>query len=319
MRDIQETGLGIIAGAAVGDALGAPLEFLPPRGPDDFVTEMVGGGLLRWKPGDITDDTIMALGIMEMYLEHGCYNQNSIITKWLEWKASSPKDIGNWTHKALSAWEHPSVDRSITLSGVDNPALILWQANKDSAGNGAVMRCMPTAVARYQDEDLLFKESVWLAFDTHPDPRCTLSCVIINKLLKWGFDGLSKPEAFVKLLWELKSLPISNPKLRDAFEQFRDIPDYPWDEWENTGYTFDTIRCAMAAWMQYDSFEEGLIRVVNRGNDADTVGAVAGALLGAYHGFKDIPKRWWEALGPEMNTRLVNNTKGLLEIGTINT
>ena len=47
MNDEQNVALGIIGGAAVGDALGAPLEFMPPRTPGNFVTEMIGGGTRR--------------------------------------------------------------------------------------------------------------------------------------------------------------------------------------------------------------------------------------------------------------------------------
>jgi ADP-ribosyl-[dinitrogen reductase] hydrolase len=68
------------------------------------------------------------------------------------------------------------------------------------------------------------------------------------------------------------------------------------DELTNGGYTVDTVKCAFAAFLQADDFENGLLAVVNRGNDADTVGAVAGALLGAYYGIEDIPDRWTSKL-----------------------
>jgi ADP-ribosyl-[dinitrogen reductase] hydrolase len=310
MKNVNDVGLGIIAGAAVGDALGAPLEFLPPRSPENFVIDMVGGGVLKWKPGDITDDTTMALAIMEMYLEKHGYDQETIIRKWGEWKSTNPKDIGNWTYKALGKWGLYR-DRFHVLRGDNNPAVMLWkQTGSSTAGNGAVMRCMPTAVARYRNEPLLVKETVWLAEDTHPDPRCVISCLIINKLLKWAFDGCTKEEALQRISAEVKE--IGNLEMLDAVES---APSHPWDRWENQGYTVDTVKCALAAWYQSDDFEWGLIRAVNRGNDADTVGAVAGSLLGAYHGFNNIPQRWWDGLGQSTKQRLLSNTNGLLEIG----
>lgn len=309
MRDARDVGLGIIAGAAVGDALGAPLEFLPPRNPEEFTTEMTGGGLLKWKPGEITDDTTMALAIMEMYLEKKGYDQSTVIEKWGAWRRTNPKDIGNWTYKSLGKWNLYR-DRSRVLRGDDNPAVMLWkQSGQNNAGNGAVMRCMPTAVARRNDEKIMVAETVWLAEDTHPDPRCVVSCIIVNKLLKWAFDGMSKKDAYERILSELRELGEVG-----IWEAMESAQYHPWENWENKGYTVDTVKCAVAAWLQNDDFEEGLIKVVNRGNDADTVGAVAGALLGAYHGFKNIPQRWWDALGPEMTARLWTNTKGLLEL-----
>lgn len=306
MRDV---GLGIIAGAAVGDALGAPLEFLPPRSQEEFVTEMTGGGVLKWKPGEITDDTIMSLAIMEMYLEKKGYDQNTIIEKWFVWRSTYPKNIGNWTYKSLGKWNLYR-DRSGVLRGDENPAVILWkQTGQNNAGNGAVMRCMPTAVARRKDEKTMVEETVWLAEDTNPDPRCIISCLIINKLLKWAFDGMSKLDAYARIMSELKEFDDIG-----ILEVIESAQHHSWENWQNDGYTLDTIKCAIAAWLQNDDFEEGLIKVVNRGNDADTVGAVAGSLLGAYHGFKNIPPRWWNALGIDMTQRLIFNTKGLLDL-----
>lgn len=308
--DKLEIGLGIIAGAAVGDALGAPLEFLPPRTKENFVTEMVGGGVLKWKPGEITDDTTMSLAIMDMYIEKQGYSQSSILEKWGAWKKLNPKDMGNWTYRVLGKWGQYR-DRSRVLRGDENPAVILWkQSLKNSAGNGAVMRCMPTAVARHTNESLLVTETCWLAEDTHPDPRCIASCLVVNKLLKYAFDGLTKQEAYQQVIKEIEETP-GQFHLLAALQE---APTHKWEHWDNKGYTIDTVKCAVAAWIQNYSFEDGLIKVVNRGNDADTVGAVAGALLGAYHGFSSIPQRWWDALGPDMTKRLTENTRGLLEL-----
>ena len=309
MNTKRNIGLGIIAGSAVGDALGAPLEFLPPRSKDAFATEMEGGGMLKWKPGEITDDTIMALSIMDMYNKHGEYNQEAVVESWVKWRRTNPKDIGNWTYRVLGKWGMYR-DRSKVLRGTDNPAVMLWQQrDRRDAGNGSVMRCMPTAVARNNNLDLLTKESVWLSEDTHPDPRCVISCLVVNKLLKFAFDGMEKRAAYDKIMAEVYE--IGDLNLLDAFEK---APTLAWDEWDNNGYTVDTVKCAMAAWLQHDSFEDALVHIVNRGNDADTVGAVTGALMGAYHGFDSIPQRWWDGLGKDMKKTLTDNTEMLLEI-----
>ena len=274
---------GALFGAAVGDALGAPLEFLSPRTEYNFVKDYVGGGMLKWRPGETTDDTKMALGIMKMYQDHGEYNQKAIIGNWLDWLKSNPKDLGNWTHKVLNSWKR--IDR-FNLRGDENPAVRIWKISKSNAGNGAVMRCMPTAVFRANNPEKMIEETILLAEDTHPDPRCILSCLCINRLISNGIAGQSKEEAYNNLVEEFSDI---NREFANILIQARDLP---WAQWSNGGFTNDTVKCAIAAWLQYDNLEEGLIRVVNRGNDADTVGAVAGALFGAYHGVESIPKRW---------------------------
>lgn len=314
--ETEKTALGIIIGAAVGDALGAPLEFLPARAPDNFVTEMEGGGVLRWKPGEITDDTIMSLGIQEMYLEKGKYNQGVVVGKWIDWMNTNPKDIGNWTHKALSAWE--KTPRNWELRGPENPAVQVWKATgSKSAGNGALMRCPPTVIVHYRNGLGFIPDTISLAEDTHPDPRCVLSCVAINNILKLSFDKFSKHDALeltIKLISDFSvNTTTSIIGAVPVIEALGNAPTHEWEMWENKGYTIDTLQCAVAAWYQNNSFEEGLIKVINRGNDADTVGAVAGALLGGYHGIDSIPTRWLEALQDKQ--RLTDNTLGLLEIG----
>ena len=57
--------IGVLLGTAAGDALGAPYEFGPPRGPELEVA-MVGGGAFGWGPGEWTDDTSMAMAIAEV-------------------------------------------------------------------------------------------------------------------------------------------------------------------------------------------------------------------------------------------------------------
>jgi hypothetical protein len=63
-RDQRDRACGVLLGMAAGDALGAPYEFGPPRGPDLEVA-MVGGGGFGWEPGEWTDDTSMAVAIAE--------------------------------------------------------------------------------------------------------------------------------------------------------------------------------------------------------------------------------------------------------------
>ncbi len=316
MNNDERVALGIIIGSAVGDALGAPLEFLESRNPDNFVTEMIGGGILKWKPGEITDDTIMSLSIQEMYLENGKYNQKTIIDKWLEWKRSDPKDIGNWTHNALSAWE--TIDHNVELRGTESPAVQLWAATgHNSAGNGSLMRCMPTAVVHHRNGLSFISDTENLCEDTHPDPRCILSCIALNNILRLGFLGFSKNLALVETIKLISNLGVKSARpIVGAIRVIGAISNattLEWELWENGGYAIDTLQCAIAGWYQNDSFEEGLIKVVNRGRDADTVGAVAGALLGAYHGIDSIPTRWVDALG-DNKQRLISNTMGLLKI-----
>lgn len=85
---------GVLLATAAGDALGAPYEFQPPRGPELDVG-MTGGG--PWEPGEWTDDTAMAIAIAEVAAAGADLReesaQDAIVARWLEWSHGS-KDVG---------------------------------------------------------------------------------------------------------------------------------------------------------------------------------------------------------------------------------
>ena len=95
---------GVLLATAAGDALGAPYEFGPPRGPELEVA-MVGGGSFGWEPGEWTDDTSMALAIAEVAATGADLRQeealDTIARRWHEWSHHA-KDVGVQTRSVLS-------------------------------------------------------------------------------------------------------------------------------------------------------------------------------------------------------------------------
>lgn len=312
--------VGAVIGSACGDALGAPLEFTSARRADgsDWVRDMVGGGAFGWRPGQTTDDTDMSRCVLEMYLENnGRYDQDLLVRKFLAWRASNPPDIGSWTRYALNVWAD-SV-KATPFKGLKkvgtacykpgyrehNPVLLAWRkCSRSSASNGGVMRCIPTALVHAPSMRNTSLDAAAICADTHPDPRSIASCVAVvtmaTKLIRDTCeDGsmrgnkrgvYSMHEAWADILKTVLDLNT------DLYTGLRTSATLPWGGWTNGGSAIETTVCAFAALLQASSFEEGLIKVVNRGGDADTVGAVAGGLLGARFGYSQIPKRWLERL-----------------------
>ncbi|MDQ3023642.1 MAG: ADP-ribosylglycohydrolase family protein, partial [bacterium] len=94
---------GCLLGLACGDALGAPLEFLSAAevaAKHGTVTEMLGGGWLNLRPGQVTDDTQMTLCVAESYIENGGFAPQDIADRFVEWYRTGPVDIGNLTRTA---------------------------------------------------------------------------------------------------------------------------------------------------------------------------------------------------------------------------
>ena len=95
---------GVLLATAAGDALGAPYEFEPARGPDEDVA-MVGGGSLDWAPGEWTDDTSMAIAIAEVAATGADLRdesaQDAIVERWYDWsqtpRTSAPRPAASST------------------------------------------------------------------------------------------------------------------------------------------------------------------------------------------------------------------------------
>ncbi|WP_041304129.1 ADP-ribosylglycohydrolase family protein [Kyrpidia tusciae] len=81
-----------------------------------------------------------------------------------------------------------------------------------------------------------------------------------------------------------------------------------------TGYTVDSLRCAVWAFLEAENFEDAVVRAVNLGGDADTIGAIAGGLAGIFWGVEAIPRRWLEKLSREQRIRLDRAADGLLKV-----
>ena len=104
MTDLDEAtierAVGAVVGSAVGDALGAGYEFSNP-GPDLKIA-MIGGGPFNWDPGEWTDDTQMALAVLDV-LATGDADVQAIAANFFAWYASGPPDIGRQTRSARAS------------------------------------------------------------------------------------------------------------------------------------------------------------------------------------------------------------------------
>jgi ADP-ribosyl-[dinitrogen reductase] hydrolase len=269
---------GCFVGLAVGDALGAPLEFQSRRQVrkhyPEGLRDMIDSSL--WKKGEYTDDTQMALLIAESFLQNNGLLASDL-ARFQTW-AKTAKDVGIQTRAVVN------------MDGyVRDPEVCSSQyhaAHPDSsAGNGAVMRCAPVALFCLDSLDRLVEVSRASARVTHHDPKAQSSCVILNAWIQAAIcrgtrDG--RAEAIV-LLDETE---------RSPWHRLEQIESYKEDDIKSSGYTVDTLEAAAWSFLATATYEEAVVRAANLGDDADTVAAVCGALAGAYYGYAAIPERW---------------------------
>jgi ADP-ribosyl-[dinitrogen reductase] hydrolase len=282
--------LGAFFGGLCGDSLGAPLEF-GPRLPRETKVEMTGGGSFGWEPGAATDDSDLALCVTRMYLNCGGYNQKALVRNFLDWESTRPKDIGCWTRRSFHEWHKAQfeLDHVEQLRGDSHPIVNIWRkAGSRDAGNGSVMRCWPTILST-PDKKVRLSESKKISEDSHPDPRCNVSCQAVVEAASVLARGGSTEEAFD----EAKEVAKPNKEVYDAVNSATTLP---WERWTNSGFVIGTVQSAFAGLAQAKDFESGLRSVVAVGNDADSCGATAGPLLGAKFGLSAIPTRWLNKL-----------------------
>lgn len=284
---------GAMIGVAVGDALGAPLEFMSAgeirRKHGGPVREMIGGGWLDVEPGEVTDDTQMTLAVAEgIVMPTGGMFQ--IGENFLAWYRTHPKDVGGTCAAVLE-----EMSRNRPDSGDDwrRAALRLYErTNGKTAGNGALMRTVYPALW-YKDKTTAIQRAVEIGQMTHhhgvSDQTISAYTEAIHTIVN---SDASTEDARAELERITASVRAAGTK-------------HDGGQPQPTGYCLDSLVCALDAIRATDSFEDALVYAVNLGGDADTIGAITGGLAGAVYGASGIPLRWQNALNNQPNRKTV--------------
>ncbi|MDI6750394.1 MAG: ADP-ribosyl-[dinitrogen reductase] hydrolase [Rhodocyclaceae bacterium] len=277
-------------GLALGDALGATVEFMTPReirAQFKVHRDIKGGGWLKLKPGQVTDDTTMALALGEAILaDGGRVEPLSCARAFDAWMRAKPVDIGNTVRRNLIAFRK-------TGSPVAPPS-------EHDAGNGALMRVLPVALATLGQDEAAVRAAVEAqAHVTHHNPDSDAACLFLALTVQDALAG-----APLRHLYRRRIAPFVA-----AYPAFA----YRTRRRENpSGWVVETLQAVLQALLDTGSFEDCLIDVVNRGGDADTTGAIAGMLAGALYGREALPARWLRALDPAMREACRTQARALL-------
>jgi ADP-ribosylglycohydrolase len=291
---------GGLLGVHAGDALGATLEFRSwesireshPTG----LRDIVGGGTFGWSPGHATDDTDLTRAVLLAYLEPGDDVVRAAADRMLAWRdgdwpgrtpGSVPRDIGGATASGLQRYARTRDPRDAG-------------AGRDQAGNGSLMRCLPTALA-VRDRERRIREAVEISAVTHDDARCTASCAAYVEIAAALLAGAEPADAVAA--GERAASELGATGVVDAVRYGRALGLAAAAETGRTlladaggGYVLDSLSLAVAAVVDPRSFEDVVVDVVRTGNDTDTNGAIAGGLVGVRDGAGAIPERWLRVL-----------------------
>ncbi|GLS46941.1 ADP-ribosylglycohydrolase family protein [Methylobacterium brachythecii] len=280
LTSIEDRAQGAFLGLAVGDALGATLEF-EDRDTRPHHTEMLGGGPFDLKPGQWTDDTSMALALAESLIAHPEFNATDLMTRFVAWAEQGEYsctgtcfDIGIVTRNSLGHFRRTGDP----FAGSTAP---------DRAGNGSLMRIAPVALRALEDDALAAQIARDQSRTTHATVEAVEACDLFVRILREAIRGDGQ-NALRPRAW--KGTPTIQAIAAGAWR------GKPREKIRSTGYVVDTLEAALWCTEQAKSFEEALVLAVNLAGDADTVGAVTGQVAGAVFGVSAIPQRWLEPL-----------------------
>jgi ADP-ribosyl-[dinitrogen reductase] hydrolase len=284
---------GVLLGTAAGDALGAPYEFEPARGPEKDVA-MVGGGGLGWAPGEWTDDTSMAIAIAEVAATGRDLRdeaaQDDIVRRWHEWSRTA-RDVGIQTRRVLDEVGNQKGWAATALAA----SRALHERTGRTAGNGALMRTAPVALAYLGEQDVaaLVTAARRLSALTHYDQDAQDACVLWCCAIR---HGVLTGDLDVRV-----GLRHLHDDRRETWSARLDVAEAsrPWDI-PNNGWVVAALQAAWSAITTTGAGDDGpaghltrgLDAAVRAGDDTDTVAAIAGGLLGAVYGASAVPEQW---------------------------
>lgn len=286
--EVHRRALGAYLGFAVGDALGATVEFMTPREIGAMYgvhRRILGGGWLKLRPGQVTDDTEMSLSVGDALIEQGYFDAHKTAEHFVRWLRAKPVDVGNTCRRGIQ--------RFLANGSVAGPP------NEGDAGNGACMRVLPVALATLNDDGEFSDWTLQQCHITHHHPLSDAATLALGRMVQ-------------RLLHEggMKACRDEANRLLSGHDVFRFDP-YPG---RASGYIVDTVQTVLHFFFCTDSFERCVTAVVNQGDDADTTGALAGMLAGAAYGVDGIPKRWLNGLDSGVATRVRTQVDELMAI-----
>jgi ADP-ribosyl-[dinitrogen reductase] hydrolase len=272
--------LGCLVGLAIGDALGTTLEFTQ-RDVKPPITDLVGGGPFRLRPGEWTDDTSMALCLADSLIACGGLDQRDLMQRFVRWWRKGENshngrcfDIGITTREALARF----VRTNKPMAGSTDP---------NAAGNGSIMRLAPVALRWVYEPEHAFAAARAQSATTHGAPAAVEGCALLAEIL---LEAMATGDKQTTLRPRSSVVPIIAAVAQGSWRG-KDRSAI-----SSSGYVVHTLEAALWCVDRAGDFAEAVVLAANLADDADTVAAVTGQIAGALWGRSGIPAHWLDRL-----------------------
>lgn len=309
----QDRAAGVMVGLACGDALGAAYEFGGPY-PAEMPVAMKGGGPFGWEPGEWTDDTSMAIPLLQ-HIATGERPRDgflsSAVDSWRQWMRET-KDIGNQTAAVLGALRDAPENHS--ANDAEAAAAAFQRGRPDAAGNGSLMRTAPYGLL--EDLDYAAHTALSQSALTHLHLDALIACALWSSAIS---HAVSTGELDIRIGLRLQFIEYSRetrsrsgascaledlPSADELVELWSNRIDeaecHPPEHFRNNGWVVGAFQAAWSSIVHTGSvadndpghFRRALETAVRSGGDTDTVAAIAGGLIGAAYGVSAVPLEW---------------------------
>lgn len=271
--------MGCLIGTAIGDSLGAP-------GEGSFSFIEVSDIAPRY-----TDDTAMMIGVVESLIECRGFNGEHMARRFIENYQKEPWRGYGWgpprIFKMISSgrkWDE-MLDREIFPGG--------------SFGNGAAMRIAPIGLFYYDDPERLRGFAYQASMITHSHELAIVGAVLqaYAVALAVNIKHLDRYE-FLSKLKDFARVGLYQKKL-ETIERLLDKRSERVEVVKRLGNGIEAINSVLTAIYSFlvnDDFESTVKYAVSLGGDTDTIGAMSGAIAGAYYSIEGIPERWRQGI-----------------------
>ena len=323
---------GCLLGMAIGDALGAPLEGLSPHQirsqyhvVDDFVDGMKAWKKkpYRWRmPGLYSDDTQQALVLTDVLLAHGHIVPEEVAALYLS--LAHPRGTHSGAHRGVGTSFRQVLQ---DLDRGTSPR----QTGQNSAGIGAAMRIAPVGVYFHDHPDAIFNAVMDASLITHRDIRSLAGAMAVafavrrlvagearepSLLLRLAADVARAEERIAsEYAAQVVSADVHRRSVSTTIARTESLLELPREaalaaiveeanqhgstpicRYPTMGFPPACIPTCLYLLLTTDTLEEAIVDIVNLGRDADSAGAILGALVGAHYGVAEIPERWLQRL-----------------------
>ena len=303
-ENIKDITSGVM-GFVIGDCLGVPVEFKNRYWlKSNPVKGMLEKGSHFQPKGTWSDDTSMVLATMHSLVELKRYSSSQsfydMADKFVAWYKEglySPNDeafdIGNTTRAALEKF-------------IANRNKECGEGSLYDNGNGSLMRILPLAYYFYKtNTELEQRKSITFEVSsiTHSHIMSKYACLMYVEYLLNILQGTDKYKAYKQMIETIEELLKSEEKqnkkiISEAYKRILNgkIDKLKENDIKSSGYVVDTLEAVLWIVLNSKEYKEAVLEAVNLGDDTDTVGALAGGLLGAIYGYDSIPVEWIEVV-----------------------